>query len=114
MPYTFTKSQEFFARAQKSIAAGVNSGIRKMEAPVPLYFTRGSGANLWDADGNHDLDFQLGQGALLYGHAPAGMADALAAQAKLGTHWAAQCELEIEVAPEDAFGPAILPPPSDR
>ena len=98
MPYTFTKSQEFFARAQKSIAAGVNSGIRKMEAPVPLYFTRGSGANLWDADGNHYLDFQLGQGALLYGHAPAGMADALAAQAKLGTHWAAQCELEIEVA----------------
>ena len=98
MPYTFTKSQEFFARAQKSIAAGVNSGIRKMEAPVPLYFTRGSGANLWDADGNHYLDFQLGQGALLYGHAPAGMADALAAQARLGTHWAAQCELEIEVA----------------
>ena len=98
MPYTFTKSQEFFARAQRSIAAGVNSGIRKMEAPVPLYFTRGSRANLWDADGNHYLDFQLGQGALLYGHAPAGMADALAAQARLGTHWAAQCELEIEVA----------------
>lgn len=98
MPYTFKQSQELFARAQKSIAAGVNSGIRKMEAPVPLYFTRGSGPNLWDADGNHYLDFQLGQGALLYGHAPAGMADALAAQARLGTHWAAQCELEIEVA----------------
>ena len=98
MSYTFTKSQELFARAQKSIAAGVNSGIRKMEAPVPLYFTRGRGANLWDVDGNHYLDFQLGQGALLYGHAPAGMADALAAQARLGTHWAAQCELEIEVA----------------
>jgi glutamate-1-semialdehyde 2,1-aminomutase len=98
MPYQFAKSQALFARAQRSIAAGVNSGIRKMEAPVPLYFTRGSGANLWDADGNHYLDFQLGQGALLYGHAPAGMADALAAQARLGTHWAAQCELEIEVA----------------
>lgn len=98
MPYQFAKSQALFARAQRSIAAGVNSGIRKMEAPVPLYFTRGSGANLWDADSNHYLDFQLGQGALLYGHAPAGMADALAAQARLGTHWAAQCELEIEVA----------------
>lgn len=98
MPYTFTRSQELFARAQKSIAAGVNSGIRKMEAPVPLYFARGSGPNLWDVDDNHYLDFQLGQGALLYGHAPAGMADAIAAQARLGTHWAAQCELEIEVA----------------
>jgi glutamate-1-semialdehyde 2,1-aminomutase len=98
MPYTFTRSQELFQRAQGSIAAGVNSGIRKMEAPVPLYFTRGQGPNLWDVDGNHYLDFQLGQGALLYGHAPKGMADALGAQAHLGTHWAAQCELEIEVA----------------
>lgn len=98
MPYTFARSQALFDRATRSIAAGVNSGIRKMEAPVPLYFTKGSGPNLWDADGNHYLDFQLGQGALLYGHAPAGMADAMAAQARLGTHWAAQCELEIEVA----------------
>jgi glutamate-1-semialdehyde 2,1-aminomutase len=98
MPYTFSKSQALFERAQRSIAAGVNSGIRKMEAPVPLYFERGSGPNLWDVDGNHYLDFQLGQGALLYGHAPAGMAEALSAQARLGTHWAAQCELEIEVA----------------
>jgi glutamate-1-semialdehyde 2,1-aminomutase len=98
MPYTFTRSQELFTRAQRSIAAGVNSGIRKMEAPVPLYFTRGTGPHLWDVDGNHYLDFQLGQGAIFYGHAPAGMADAIAAQARLGTHWAAQSELEIEVA----------------
>ena len=97
MPYTFTKSQELFQRAQKSIAAGVNSGIRKMEAPVPLYFTRGCGPNLWDVDGNHYLDFQLGQGALFYGHAPAGMAETIGAQAKLGAHWAAQSELENEV-----------------
>ncbi|ATC65793.1 aspartate aminotransferase family protein [Nibricoccus aquaticus] len=98
MSYTFSRSQELFQRAQKSIAGGVNSGIRKLEVPVPVYFSHGSGANLWDADGNHYLDFQLGQGALLYGHAPAEMADALAVQARLGLHWAAQCELEIEVA----------------
>ncbi len=98
MAYTFERSAALFRRAQNSIAGGVNSGIRKLEAPVPLYFDRGSGANLWDVDGNHYLDFQLGQGALLYGHAPAGLADAVAAQARLGTHWAAQCELEIEVA----------------
>lgn len=98
MPYTFTKSAELFQRAQRCIAAGVNSGIRKMEAPVPLYFERGSGANLWDVDGNHYVDFQMGQGALLYGHAPAGLADAISAQARLGIHWAAQSLLEIEVA----------------
>jgi len=94
----YPKSRLLFERAQRSIAGGVNSGIRKMEQPVPLYFARGDGPRVWDVDGNEYIDFQIGQGALLYGHAPAGMADAISAQATLGTHWAAQCELEIEVA----------------
>lgn len=97
MAYTFPRSSELFARAQQSIAGGINSGIRKLEQPVPLYFEKGEGPRVWDVDGNEYIDFQLGQGALLYGHAPSGLADALAAQAKLGLHWAAQCELEIEV-----------------
>ncbi len=88
MPYTFAKSQAFFERAQRSIAGGVNSGIRTMEAHVPLYFSHGRGARIWDVDGNEYIDFKLGQGALLYGHAPAGMAEAIAAQAQRGTHWA--------------------------
>ncbi len=98
MPYTFARSAALFQRAQGSIAGGVNSGIRKMEAPVPLYFTHGRGARIWDVDGNEYIDFKLGQGALLYGHAPAGMAEAITAQAKLGLHWAGQSELECEVA----------------
>ena len=98
MAYTFPKSQQLFERAGRSVAGGVNSGIRKMELPVPLYFERGDGPRVWDVDGNEYIDFQIGQGALLYGHAPSGMADAIAAQARLGTHWAAQSQLEIEVA----------------
>ena len=98
MVYRFSKSKQFYERAGKSIAGGVNSGIRKLEQPVPLYFERGEGPRLWDADGNEYIDFQIGQGALLYGHAPAGMAEAIAAQARLGVHWAAQSHLEIEVA----------------
>lgn len=98
MAHTFEKSRELFARAEHCIAGGVNSGIRKLEKPVPLYFERGSGCRLWDVDGNESIDFQTGQGALLFGHAPEGLAEALAAQARLGTHWAAQSRLEIEVA----------------
>ena len=94
----FSKSRLLYERATHSIAGGVNSGIRKMEQPVPLYFHHGAGSRLWDVDGNEYLDFATGQGALLFGHAPGGLADALAAQARLGTHWAAQSELEIEVA----------------
>ncbi|WP_221031989.1 aspartate aminotransferase family protein [Actomonas aquatica] len=98
MAYTFPRSTELFTRAQNSIAGGINSGIRKLEQPVPLYFEKGEGARVWDVDGNEYIDFQLGQGALLYGHAPSGLAAELAKQARLGLHWAAQCELEIEVA----------------
>jgi glutamate-1-semialdehyde 2,1-aminomutase len=97
MAYTFEKSSECFARAKNSIAGGINSGIRLLEQPVPLYFERGEGARVWDVDGNEYIDFQLGQGALLYGHAPSGLAEAIGEQAKLGLHWAAQCELEYEV-----------------
>jgi glutamate-1-semialdehyde 2,1-aminomutase len=98
MPYTFSRSEHLFARAQRAIASGVSSGIRKLEQPVPLYFTHGKGSRLWDVDGNEYVDFAIGQGALLYGHAPEGLADALGGQARRGTHWAAQSELEIEVA----------------
>jgi glutamate-1-semialdehyde 2,1-aminomutase len=94
----YQTSRQLFERANRSIAAGVNSGIRKMEQPVPLYFAHGRGSRVWDVDGNEFIDFQIGQGALLFGHAPRGMAEAISAQAFKGTHWAAQCELEIDVA----------------
>ena len=94
----FPNSRRLFERAQRSIAGGVNSGIRKMEQPVPLYFTHGHGCRLFDADNHEYIDFQIGQGAILYGHAPAGQAAAIAEQARRGLHWAAQSELEIEVA----------------
>lgn len=96
--HRFPSSEALFQRAQRCIAGGVNSGIRKLETPVPLYFERGSGPRLYDVDGHDYIDFQIGQGAVLYGHAPEGMAEAISKQARLGTHWAAQSLLEIEVA----------------
>jgi glutamate-1-semialdehyde 2,1-aminomutase len=98
MPYQFHQSWLLHDRAQRCIPGGVNSGIRKLEVPVPLFFDHGKGSRLWDVDGNEFIDFQIGQGALHYGHAPAGMAAAIAEQATKGTHWAAQSLLEIEVA----------------
>ena len=93
-----TKSGAFFERSQKSSAGGVNSGIRKLEAPVPLFFSHGKGSRLFDVDGNEYIDFQIGQAAILYGHAQEGMADAIASHARLGSDWSAQSEMECEVA----------------
>ncbi len=97
MAYTFEESRKRFAIAQKTIPGGVNSGIRLMEKPVPLYFTHGKGSRIWDVDDNEYIDYQIGQGAILYGHAPDGMVEALCQQAAKGIHWAAQCDLELEV-----------------
>lgn len=96
-PYSFVRSQELYERSSRVVAGGVSSGIRKLEQPVPLFFTHGKGGRLWDEDGNEYIDFQTGQGALLFGHAPEGLAAAISDQAHRGTHWAAQSRLEIEV-----------------
>lgn len=77
MPYSFSRSQSLFECAKKVIAGGVNSGIRKLEQPALLYFNHGKGSRLWDEDGSEYIDFQIGQGALLHGHAQKRMADAL-------------------------------------
>jgi glutamate-1-semialdehyde 2,1-aminomutase len=58
--YTFKKSEDLFRRASHSIAGGVNSGIRRLEQPVPLYFDHGICSRLWDIDDNEYIDFQTG------------------------------------------------------
>jgi glutamate-1-semialdehyde 2,1-aminomutase len=36
---------------------------------VPLYIARARGGRKWDVDGNEYVDFLLGNGAMLLGHA---------------------------------------------
>ena len=60
--------------------------------------TRASGAELWDADGNRYIDFVLGYGPLLLGHAPPAVLAAVGAQAALGTTFGSQHVGEIELA----------------
>ena len=65
MAYTRTHSQQLFERAQKAMAGGVGSSVRVAELPGPLYFERGDGARIYDADGNEYIDYILGQGPLI-------------------------------------------------
>ena len=44
--------------------------MRAEQRPVPLQVTRAKGALLWDADGHEYVDYVLGFGAALLGHAP--------------------------------------------
>ena len=49
--------------------------------PAPLFFERGFGVNLWDADGNRFVDLSAGFGAAVLGYAHPELTRALAAQA---------------------------------
>src|SRR5206468_4858430 len=60
------------------------------------YVARAEGAYKWDVDGNRYVDYWMGHGALLLGHNPRQVADAVREQALRGTHYGACHEKEVE------------------
>ncbi len=93
------KSAKLFAEAKKFIPNGSSSLIRVASYdPCPPFIFKGKGSRIWDEDGNEYLDFNLGYGCLINGHAPAEVVRALAQQAELGLHFASPTQLELEVA----------------
>jgi glutamate-1-semialdehyde 2,1-aminomutase len=91
-------SMERFQRAQRSLAGGVSSGLRRSARPYPLYFQSGRGPGVQDVDGNTYLDYGLAWGPLILGHSPPEIARAVAAQVDRASTFGAQHDLEIEIA----------------
>ena len=87
---SYAKSIELYERTRKSLAGGVSSNVRYAATPVPLFFTRGEGARLYDVDGNVHIDYVLGNGPAILGHAPKPVIEAVAASLAEGQVFAAQ------------------------
>lgn len=87
-----------FERSSRSLAGGVSTGLRRSARPYPLFFQRGEGSRIVDVDSNVYLDYSLGWGPLMLGHAPAEVTESLARQSALGATFGAQHDLEYEVA----------------
>jgi glutamate-1-semialdehyde 2,1-aminomutase len=62
-----SESKAIAERCRKRLPGGVASSNRRVEPE--LAFTRGSGAYLWDADGNRYVDYHFGFAPFLLGHA---------------------------------------------
>jgi len=94
------RSREIFERAERVLVGGVNSPVRAFRAVggEPLIIERGSGANLYDADGNELLDYVCSWGAMILGHANPAISEAIAEQARRGTSFGVTTELELELA----------------
>jgi len=66
----FRCSERLFREAQHYIPGGVNSPVRAFKAVggTPIFFKRGSGSRLFDADGNEFIDYVGSWGPLILGH----------------------------------------------
>ena len=95
---SYAKSTAFYERTRKHLAGGVSSNVRYASVPVPLYFERGEGARLWDVDGNMHIDYVLGNGPAILGHAPKPVVEAVARSLTDGQVYAAQHPRETALA----------------
>src|SRR6266404_4090340 len=95
---SFAKSIELYDRTRRHLAGGVSSNVRYASTPVPLFFARGEGARLHDVDGNVHIDYVLGNGPVILGHAPRLVIEAVAASLGEGQLFAAQHPRETELA----------------
>ena len=93
------KSKKLFERARKVFAGGVNHNARFYE-PYPIFVSRAKAQHIWDEDGNRYTDYWLGHMALLLGHSPKIVVDALQSQSANGTHYGMGSRLSVEFGEE--------------
>ena len=93
-----TTSQSIHQRASKVMPLGVSSNFRYWGEGKTLIVKRGEGAYLWDADDNHYVDYRLGFGPLILGHAHPEVNQNVVDALQAGTVYAMTTEREIRVA----------------
>ncbi|MDE0111235.1 MAG: aspartate aminotransferase family protein [Albidovulum sp.] len=94
----FAESRNYVERASATIPGAVNSNIRLAGFPFPLCFERGQGAYLFDLDGNRFIDYALGMGPAVLGHAPPVVCDAVANSLSRGQMLGGQHRQELLLA----------------
>lgn len=97
---TETRSEDLFQRARAVMPGGVNSPVRAYAAVggTPKFIERGSGACVWDVDGNRFVDFVMSWGPLIHGHAFGPVVTALERGAPYGSSYGAPTAAEVELA----------------
>jgi glutamate-1-semialdehyde 2,1-aminomutase len=73
--------------AELHVAGGVASSWQA-SPPHAIFIERGDGSRIWDIDGNEYVDYHLGYGAMVVGHAHPAIVEAIERQARNGTHFA--------------------------
>ena len=95
-----SKSQSLYRESLEYMPGGVNSPVRAYKAVGgnPIFIQRGSGAKIYDVDGNEYIDHVCSWGPLILGHAHPEVVAALNEQISKGASYGAPTELELEMA----------------
>jgi glutamate-1-semialdehyde 2,1-aminomutase len=93
------RSGALFERAARSLPGG-STRTTVYAAPYPPYLVEGRGIRVRDVDGNVYRDFLGNYTSLILGHAHPAVVDAVTAQVRRGSAFAAPTEVEVELAEE--------------
>lgn len=95
-----TRSENLFADAQTVIPGGVNSPVRAFKGVggSPLFFEKGEGAYLYDADNKRYIDYVGSWGPMILGHANQDVINAVQTQLQQGLGYGAPTEIETTMA----------------
>lgn len=93
---SFERSIAYHQKASTAIAGGVNSNVRL--GATPLCFSKASGSKLVDLDGNEYVDYALGMGPAILGHAPPRVLKAVRLSLEKGQLYAGQHPSELVLA----------------
>src|SRR3989304_1031691 len=80
------RTQAVLARAKAALAGGV-LGTFALSDDLAVIPARGQGSRLWDVDGREYIDYVMGSGPLILGHAHPAVVAAGAAGAAKGGHF---------------------------
>ena len=95
--FPLSQSQSHHDQASQVIAGGVNSNVRLSGLGTPLCFSKAHGAHLTDLDGRDYIDYALGMGPAILGHAPKVVTNAVAESLATGQLFAGQSRTELEL-----------------
>jgi len=92
------KSQALWQEAAKVMPLGVNSNFRYWGDEETLIVDRAKGAYLWDLDGNKYIDYRLGFGPIILGHAYDQVDEKVREELRRGVVYAMTNPLEVSMA----------------
>ena len=95
-----SRSDDLFEQAKSVIPGGVNSPVRAFNGVGgnPIFFTKGQGAYLFDADDNKYIDYVASWGPMILGHANQQVVDAVKQTLENGLGFGAPTEIETTLA----------------